>query len=461
MKTKILHIVLFLIFISCSNSDDNSGNNTENPDVIEEPEVIYENELDLIKTFGGSQEDDALSIVETQDGNIAVLGFTQSNDGDVEGKTTTDSDYWLLKLDKNLNLIWQKTFGGSSDDRGQDIVATEDNGFLITGFSRSSDGDISESFGFHDFWALKLSASGDIIWEKSYGFSGNDRGFAVTQTADGGFFLGGFLDVSASNGEGNDSGKSGKSKSRSSRHGVGEFWGIKLNADGQTEWRRYFGGSNNDRCYDVIEAHDGNIIMLGSSESDDFDITNPRGSYDIWAVKVSLTGDLIWQKNYGGSIIEIGYGIDKTSDGNYILAGDTRSDNVDIENFRGNTDFWLIKIDENGNMIWEETYGGTDFESARDVIELQNGDLLACGSSKSSDVQVSENFGENDVWLVHTQPNGNLKNQLSIGGTKFDFAQKAVQVSDGSVFVVGSSESDDNLLTENKGNKDVLVIKLK
>ena len=144
--------------------------------------------------------------------------------------------------------------------------------------------------------------------------------------------------------------------------------------------------------------------MIGSSESDDFDITNPRGSYDIWAVKVNLNGDLIWQKNFGGSSIEIGYGIDKTLDGNYILAGDTRSSDADIQNFRGNTDYWLIKFDDSGQMIWEQTYGGTDFESAREIIELQNGDLLISGSSKSNDNQVSQNFGQNDIWLVQTDP---------------------------------------------------------
>ena len=134
---------------SCGNDDDNSLNN-EDGNI--EPEIQFKNELDLIKTFGGSQEDDALSVVETPDGNIAILGYTQSNDGDVVGKTTTDSDYWLIKLNQDFEILWQKIFGGSSDDRGQNVVTTLDGGFLITGFSRSLDGDVSENFGFHDFW---------------------------------------------------------------------------------------------------------------------------------------------------------------------------------------------------------------------------------------------------------------------------------------------------------------------
>lgn len=440
------------MLFSCSDDDRLTTN---------EPQIEFKNELQSLKTYGGSQQDDALSVVETLGGNIAVLGFTQSSDGDIEGKSTTDSDYWLLKLDKDLNILWQKTFGGSSDDRGQDIVATSDGGFLITGYSRSSDGDVSENFGFHDYWVLRLNNSGDILWQKSYGFSGNDRSFSAIQTADGGFFITGFLDVSASEGDGNDNGTSGRPKSILAKHGVGEFWGIKLKPDGQIEWRRYFGGSNNDRSYDVLQASDGNIIMLGSSESDDFDVSNPQGSYDFWAVKVNLSGDMIWQRNFGGSSIDIGYAAINSQDNQFLFTGDTRSNDGDVDGFKGNTDYWLVKFDDNANLIWQTTYGGSDFDSARSVLQLQSGDVLITGSSRSSDVQVSQNFGQNDVWIVQAEDSGNFKSGLSIGGSQIDLANDAIQLQTGEVIVVGSSESNDNDLIENKGDKDVLILKLK
>lgn len=453
MKLNKIYILLVVMtFLACS-SDDDAGTTA--------PSFEFQNELDRLVTLGGSQQDDAFSVVQTTDGNIAVLGFTQSNDGDVENKLSTDSDYWLVKLDLDLNVLWQKTFGGSSDDRGQGLITTSDGGFLVTGFSRSTDGDVTDNAGFHDFWVLKLSATGDIIWKKSIGFSGNDRSYSVIETVDGGYFITGFLDVSASNGEGNDDGEAQRSKNLLAKHGVGEFWGVKLNRFGQTEWRRYFGGSNNDRAYDAIETNDGNIIMIGNSESEDFDITDPRGSYDFWAVKVSLEGNMVWQKNFGGGSIDIAYSITNTNDGNYIIAGDTRSNDGDVTNFKGNTDFWLVKIDDDGNKIWQKTYGGLDFESARDIIGLQNGNYLACGSSKSQDEDVSGNFGQNDIWSIVIDGNGNLNDELNIGGTGLDFAQSAVQLRDGTVVVVGSSESADNQITENKGDKDILIILLK
>ncbi len=454
MRLQIVIILLSSAMLSCSEDDSQAENDIDNS-------VDFQNQVEIIRTFGGSEEDDALSVTETADGQIAILGFTQSNDGDVVGKLATDSDYWLLKLDKELNLIWQKTFGGSSDDRGQSVIPTNDGGFLITGYARSSDGDIAQNFGFHDFWILKLDASGEIMWEKSFGFQGNDRAYSAIQTADDGFFISGFLDVSASNGEGNDDGTSGRPKNFTQKHGVGEFWGIKLNQNGDTEWRRYFGGSNNDRSYDAVQTDDGSILMIGSSESNDFDILDPKGSYDFWAVNVSLNGDMIWQKNYGGSGIDIGYSVETSSDNAYYVAGDTRSSDGDIMDFKGNTDYFVIKIDQNGNLIWQKTFGGTDFDSARTILELQSGELFIAGSSRSNDLQLAENLGQNDIWIVHAQASGSLIAANNIGGSEIDLANDAIQLQTGEVVVVGSSESNDNNISQNKGDKDLLVIKLK
>ena len=201
--------------------------------------------------------------------------------------------------------------------------------------------------------------------------------------------------------------------------------------------------------------------MIGSSESDDFDITNPIGSYDFWAVKVNLQGDMVWQKNFGGSSIDIAYSITNTTDGNYITGGDTRSNDGDVTNFKGNTDFWLVKFNDAGTMVWQKTFGGSNFESARDIIPLQNGNYLVCGSTKSQDAEVSGNFGQNDAWSIVIDDNGNLIEETNIGGTGLDFAQSAVQLQDGRVVVAGSSESSDNQILQNQGGKDILIVLLK
>ncbi|WP_127844941.1 hypothetical protein [Psychroflexus aestuariivivens] len=452
------HYILFCAFFAlmACNTDDDSP---ENGDNISE----FQGEIDVLKSFGGSAQDDFLSVVESQDLGIVAFGFTQSNDGDITDKTTTDSDYWLVKFDRNLNLIWQKTFGGSSDDRGQSLISTTDGGFAVTGFTRSNDGDISTNYGFQDFWVVKLDANGSIEWETSIGFAGNDRGYDIIQTQDGGYFVTGFLDVTASNGEGNDdfNSEGRPMQSFSAKHGVGEFWGIKLDAQGEMQWRRYFGGTNNDRSRAVIQTADGGFLQTGHSESDDFDITNPKGSYDVWVVKTSAEGDLLWEKNFGGSSIEIAYDLVPTSDGNFILVGDTRSSDQDISNPKGNADVWVIKFDGEGNMIWEKSFGGSDFDSAQSIEILNNGEFLITGNSKSIDNDLNQNYGQNDIWNFIISTNGELQWQLNIGGDGLDFGNDSVQLQDGSIIVVGSSESDTGDIEMNKGDKDAVIFKLK
>ncbi|MBZ9651582.1 hypothetical protein [Psychroflexus montanilacus] len=456
MLKSIIYLIFIAILISCSSDDDQAEEQTD-----EAQEFL--GEVSIAKTIGGSQQDDFLSVVATPDGGAAAFGFTQSNDGDVVGKSATDSDYWLVKFDENLNIEWQQVFGGSNDDRGQDMISTSDGGFIVNGFTRSLDGDVSQNFGFQDYWVVKLDANGSIQWERSIGYSGNDRGYGITSTKDGGYFATGFLDVTASGGEGNDDFNNLKTNHETAlpKHGVGEFWGIKLSGEGEMEWRRYFGGTNNDRSYGSLQTEDGGFIQVGHSESDDFDITNPRGSYDVWVVKTNSNGDLDWQKNFGGSSIEVGYDVIQTDDNNFMLVGDTRSDDQDVSNLKGNADVWVIKFDNEGNKIWENTYGGPNFDAGRSIIPIGNDEYFVTSSSQSQTDQLSSNYGLNDVWTFIIDGSGNLKWQKNIGGTGLDFGNDAAQNTKGEIFVVGSSESEDNDFIINKGDKDAFILKLK
>src|SRR5690606_14530310 len=123
--------------------------------------------------------------------------------------------------------------------------------------------------GFYDFWLLKLDASGNLLWEKTFGYSGNDQGQSLLQTSDGGYFLTGFMDF-----DGIEP-RHSQPITQGVQHGVGEFWAVKTQPSGKEEWNQYYGGTNNDRAFDVVQTPDGGYIMVGNSESDDFNITNP------------------------------------------------------------------------------------------------------------------------------------------------------------------------------------------
>ena len=221
----------------------------------------FDSEFKIIDTYGGSNEDIAHAIIKTYDGGFAVIGNTKSNDIDLNFRTTNDSDVLFLKFKPDLELDYIKTYGGSDDDRGYDLVQLEDRGFILLGYSKSSDGDVSLNKGQHDNWVIRIDQKGKIIWEKSFGFSGHDHAYNIISTKDGGFFFNGFLDVTASNGLG----MTKKNMKISKKHGVGEFWCHKIDKDGNLQWRKYFGGTNNDRSYDAIQTLEGDFIIVGTS----------------------------------------------------------------------------------------------------------------------------------------------------------------------------------------------------
>lgn len=417
---------------------------------------LFLGETDWTKNFGGSGEDTAQAVINTTDGGYAILGFSNSTDGDIIDKATAVNDYWLLKLDAEGNLEWNKTYGGSKDDRGQSLVQTSDGGYALTGYAMSDDGDGSNNEGFHDNWIVKVDAFGTIEWEKSFGFSGHDHSYDILQTEDDGLFFTGFLDITSARADGNT--EKGNSLTR---HGVGEFWGSKIDANGNLQWRGYYGGTNNDRSHAVVRSDDGGFVMSGFTESSDFDINNSRGSYDFWVVKIDNTGNLVWQHTFGGTGIERAQDIAKTNDGGFVIAGNTFSNDVDISKNNGESDIWLVKIDALGNLVWESTFGGSQFDDARSVSASKDGGFIISGNSKSADKDATANAGENDIWLIKTDANGNMTWQKTFGGAGLDYGFDAIETDQGSIILVGETSSTDVAGLQNKGMSDLIVMKIK
>ncbi|WP_405384964.1 hypothetical protein [Maribacter sp. LLG6340-A2] len=419
-------------------------------------ETTFKGELEWVKNYGGSSDESAHAIIKTNDGGFAIIGYTGSINGDIHTKEAEENDYWLLKFDSNANLQWNKTYGGSKDDIGQSLAQTTDGGFIVAGYAMSNDGDATNNEGFHDNWIIKLDPKGNLEWQSSYGFSGHDHSYDIIEASQGGYFFAGFLDITSARADGTIE-KEGSITS----HGVGEFWGIKVDEEGSLQWRGYFGGTNNDRAHSVVQSDDGGFVMAGFTESDDYDISNTNGSYDFWVIKVDAFGNLVWEQTFGGEGIEVAYDIAKTSDGGFVVVGNTFSTNGDILFNHGESDLWMIKLDEDGNLIWEQTYGGSQFDLAQAVVESKDGGLLITGNSKSSDQDTSSNSGENDIWLVKTNKTGHLVWQESFGGSGLDFGFDLIENSDGSVIVVGQSSSNDFNALNHKGNSDLVLLKIK
>ena len=293
MISKVAYCILVLLLLNCSSDDNLAVNNV--------------GQLTFVKTYGGTKNDSAQSITATSDGGYAILGYTQSNDNDITDKQDESFDYWVLKFDANDQLEWQKTYGGTVDDRGYDIIQTSDGGYAILGYSFSNDGDTSVNSGLQDYWLVKLDSNGNISWEKSFGYQGTDTGISVIETNNQGYLITGVLDVTASGGEGN-------SQRTANRHAGGDYWALKLDNSGNLEWSRYFGGNFTDTPYGAVQTDDNGFIIAGSSDSEDTDISGNIGTYDFWIIKISEFGDLVWEKSFGGSQIDEARAISKTDE---------------------------------------------------------------------------------------------------------------------------------------------------
>ena len=472
-KKKNKSILLLLLFgiltiVSCSEGndpapldddppiiDDGSGTDDDNSN------GLFTGEIEWIKTYGGSDIDQAVAVVEANDGSYIVAGSTRSTDGELTGKPSNDSDYWVLKISSSDgSIIWHKTYGGIDDDIATNITKTSDGGYILSGYSQSPNDQCGNqsNAGFFDYWLLKIDGNGNSMWCQNFGYSGNDQAFDVFETQDGGFFATGYFDVTASGGEGNND-RSGNGNN----HGVGEYWAIKMDNQGDFIWTRYFGGNHFDKCHDAIETEDHGFLLIGTSESlqeANSDIINPRGTFDYWVVKVDASGNKAWVKNFGGVEIDQAYAICATNDGNYFIVGDSRSNDQDVAVNYGNADVWLTKISPSGELLMNKSFGGDQFESAKSIYPISDGNYLISGSSRSQTNDVSANNGGNDAWVFVMDAQGTLLFEKAIGGTSLDFAEDAIQ-SNGKLIVVGNTESNDGDIPLNKGIKDLLIVKIK
>jgi len=412
-----------------------------------------ENRWDTVKTYGGSAEDIAHAIISTNDGGFAIVGNTQSTDGDFSEKIRVGSDLFLMKFTEMGTLEWTRTYGGSEDDRGHDLVQLPDGGFAVVGYSKSSDGDASVNKGQHDNWVFRTDASGTLLWEKSFGFLGHDHAYNIITTSDGGLFFNGFLDVTASNGLGQDK----KEAHFSARHGVGEFWAHKVDLNGNLEWRKYFGGTSNDISYDAIETQNGDFVLVGSSESQDVDILNPRGSYDIWVIKIDAKGNLLWEKSIGGSGYDKGNAVIETPNGSYLVVGQSFSNDGDIKAAAGSSDIVLATLSATGQLQALKTFGGAGFETALTLEQRTDGTLIIIGNKSPQRNISTDVILDNDVALYYTLPNGSLINTTSLAGPGLDEGNDLILTREGKVIVVGSTESNAGDFAYTRGEKDIFV----
>lgn len=368
------------------------------------------------KALGGSNSEVANAVKQTNDGGYIIAGFTSSNDADVSGNHSSNNDFWIVKISSSGNIEWQKTLGGTGNDRAQSIQQTSDGGYIVAGSTESLNGDVT---GYHgtfgeDYWVVKLSALGIIEWQKALGGKNHDRAYSVRQTADGGYIVAG-----ESNSLDGDVGVG--------NHGSGnsptmDYWIVKLNSTGNIEWKKIFGGKEADSATEIQQTTDGGYIVAGISSSNDGDVSGNHlssGGFptsDYWVVKLTNSGNIEWQKSLGGSGQESGTGflvsIQQTYDGGFIVAGESGSNNGDVSGNHGGKDYWVVRLNMTGSILWQKTLGGTFGDIAQCVRQTADGGYIIAGYTGSSNGDVSGYHSGFDFWIVKLNPDAMSVNDI-------------------------------------------------
>jgi hypothetical protein len=407
-KSIIIKLLLCLILISFLSIDYASG----------------ENKGDAItwdKTFGGSREDMGFSIIQTENGGYAITGYTmldrekrkdtwRAKLGYIELSEEKKQDFWIIKLDKNGNMEWDEVFGEKGTDIANSIIQTRDGGYAVAG----SIWTIYASK--QDIWAIKLDENGNIEWGKTFDEDENDIAYSIIQTEDGGYAVAGSAGVRV--------------------WGETNCWVIKLDAKGNMEWDNNFGGTGWDEIYSIIQTKDGSFITTGCVWS------KGAGRGDVCVAKLNKRGNMVWDKTFGGSENDEAYSIIQTNDGGYTIAGFTVLEDT------GDRDFWVIKLDKDGNKVWDKTLGGTSEDWANSIIQTEDRGYAVAGWTKSMGA------GKTDVWIVKLDKRGNLVWDKIFGGSENDEAHSIIQTDDGGYAVAGWTKS------KGTGNSDIWIIKL-
>ncbi len=432
------------------------------------PEIQWQN------TIGGLYSDLAReSIIKTMDGGFMMCGSSNSPVGfDKTEPSWTEgyynnSDYWIVSISPEGLKLWDKRYGGYGSDEAVDIFQTTTGDFIVSGYSGSGiSGDKTEGLygGWHDYWVMKIDHLGGIIWQKTIGGTASDYWCNLAVTDDGYIYLGGTSESPVS---GNKT---------VANFGQTDYWVVKLDSMGSIIWQRELGGTQQEFLSDIKVTPTGGVLVVGESESlASGNKTEDRiGAFDFWVVQLDPDGEIEWQNTIGGDNYDFMEGNIVPLDDGYVLAGESIS-NISGDKTENDinypdissTDYWIVKIDLYGNVIWDRTIGGTGADYTRAACKALDGGIIIGGSSDSEisgykSEGVGGHFGARDMWVVKLDAEGNFMWDKTIAGPASDWLSAITIDSDGGVVMLGDTESNARGDKEENriGNQDWWVVKL-
>lgn len=400
------------------------------------------------KTIGGKHADYLFDAIPTADYGFLLAGSSLSRKtGSKTDDNSGDLDYWLWKMDEDGKLDWQKSFGGSGADFLHSIQLTPDGGFILGGHSESEKGFHKKDSckGKSDYWIIKLDAKGNEQWQKTIGGNSMEQFKTIINTRDGGYLIGGS----------SNSGISGD-KTEKSRGNL-DYWVLKLDKTGNIEWQKTLGGKYADVLKSMIQTEDGGYLVGGTSNSPISGDKNAShyGLNDFWLVKLNEKGEQVWEQSLGGEGDDQLQTVLQTVDGHYLIGGHSNSGTTGNKNKtnKSGSDIWLVKMKEDGEILWQETYNFGKVDLLTSVIANKDGTFLVGGFAKTEtqNAKHKDAQGINDYIYFKIKENGETLWKESVGSKGEDILSKAIPLRDGGYLLAGTSKG------ETSGDKNAAV----
>lgn len=353
--------------------------------------------------YGGPDKDWAYAMTGTRDGGLCTAGRTASQGAGLE-------DVWVVRLDGKGRRLWDRALGGAAIDRGRAVVETRDLGLVVAGATESG------SAGEFDVWVAKLDATGQLLWERRFGGTATDWASGVVETRDGGLALAAYT--------------------QDAPGAPYDFWVIRLDADGGLLWERRYGGAATDWTNGIAETADGNLVVVGHTES------KGAGNADYWVLKLDPRGEVVWDHTFGGPGVDYATAVTATADGGAVVTGQTQAVGAPAFDSR------VLKLDAAGNVVWDRVFGGAQDDWLRWAVETRDGGLAFAGYT------TSQGAGLYDVWMLKLDHDGGLLWDRTFGGPENDWARAVVEMPDGGLAFAGDTRSS------GAGELDVLVLRV-
>ena len=309
------------------------------------------------RSLGSGYSDAGHFIHQRPDKSFFLAATSNFADGQL-GNTTgpANGEVVFIGLDSLGQMQWGNRIGGLGSADINHGALMSDGNYVFTGSIYDAGEEVPDWEGDHELWIVKVSPTGSIIWERSYGVDDNqDQGMYVAARPDGSCFVSGTRGLSG-----------------------WDAWVIALDSDGNELWERTVGGSGPEFGYSIIATADGGALLAGMAGSNDGDVSTPlHGEYDGWLVKFDATGNIEWDRTYGGSSVDHFNDVLALPDGGHLIIGSSISTNGDINDNHGNWDVWVMRVDASGEIVWSHSYGGSGPDSPWGVMPYQGNYLIA------------------------------------------------------------------------------------